>query len=50
MRQRVSSDLDDADVKLVDSGVFTYLFEVKKKIGDEAFRKSKNKYKTITVK
>jgi DNA mismatch repair protein MSH2 len=49
LREQVSDDLG-IDVKLTDNNTYTFVFEVNKKEGDEAFRKSKNKYKTISIK
>ncbi len=49
LKETVSDDLG-VDVKLVENNTYTYVFEVNKKEGDEAFRKSKVKYKTISIK
>lgn len=50
VRQLVSAELG-IDVNLTESGTHTYIFEVNKKQGDEAFRKKGPKrYKTLTVK
>ena len=49
LKETVSDDLG-IDVKLVDNNTYTFVFEVNKKEGDEAFRKSKVKYKTISIK
>lgn len=49
LREQVADDLG-IDVKLMDNNTYTFVFEVNKKEGDEAFRKSKTKYKTISIK
>lgn len=49
LKDQVADDLG-IDVKLVDNNTYTFLFEVNKKEGDEAFRKSKTKYKSISIK
>ncbi len=38
------------NVDLIESNTYTYLFEVNKKEGDEAFRKSNKNYKQTSVK
>jgi len=38
------------EIKLVESQIHGFLFEIDKKEGDAAFRKSKINYKTITTK
>lgn len=40
----------DLEIKIVDSGTHTYLFEVSKKAGDNAFRSTSKKYKQISIK
>ena len=45
----VENDLG-IEVKLVDSNSYTYLFEVSKKTGDNAFRQSTKKFKQISIK
>lgn len=49
-RQEVSDDLGGLDIKLIESNTHTYLFEVSKKEGDNAFRSTKSKYKQISIK
>lgn len=49
LKESVSDDLG-IDVKLVDNNSYTFVFEVGKKEGDDAFRKSKAKYKTVSIK
>lgn len=49
LKETVSDDLG-IDVKLVDNNTYTFVFEVGKKEGDDAFRKSKAKYKTVSIK
>ena len=48
--QEVMEDLDNANIKLTESPVHVYLFEIDKKVGDYAFRKSSKQYDTISVK
>jgi DNA mismatch repair protein MSH2 len=49
LRKETADDLG-IDVKLIDNNTYTFVFEVNKKEGDEAFRKSKTGYKTISIK
>ena len=49
LKTTAESDLG-IDVKLVDSNTYTYLFEVSKKTGDQAFRNSSKKYKHVSIK
>lgn len=49
LKESVADDLG-LDIKLIDHNTYTFAFEVNKKEGDEAFRKSKMKYKTISIK
>jgi DNA mismatch repair protein MSH2 len=50
LRKEVEEDLGNCDVKLVDHNTLTFVFEVNKKEGDDAFRQTNKKYKTISVK
>ena len=51
MRQEVTADLDTTnEVKLINDLRHTFLFEVEKKDGDAGMRKSKENYKTVSVK
>lgn len=50
---KIKKDVEDdlgVNIKLVDSATHTYLFEVNKKDGDQAFRRTSKKYKTQTIK
>ena len=49
LKKSAENDLG-IEVKLVDSNTHTYLFEVPKKNGDQAFRHSSKKYKQISIK
>jgi len=49
LKESVSDDLG-LDIKLIDHNTYTFAFEVNKKEGDEAFRRTKTKYKTISIK
>ena len=49
LREQVADTLG-IDVKKVENNTYTFVFEVNKKEGDEAFRKSKEKYKMISIK
>jgi DNA mismatch repair protein MSH2 len=49
LKKKAEEDLG-IEVKLVDSNSYTYLFEVSKKTGDNAFRSSGKKYKQISIK
>ena len=49
LRCKIEDELG-IDVNLVTSNSYTYLFEVQKKKGDKAFRKSSRRFKSVFVK